>query len=450
MILNKGGYSGLIKPISYSIDIGIVLLLAYYLPIKLFNPILFFGYLGVGWVIISIRNEFYSVQRYAKLPLILTLLFKQFTVFFFLLYAFIGFFKENMISRLVLAEYFVLCLVLVSFFKILLYFLLLQYRESLGGNRRTTVVIGDNKKTNQLIEVFNQRMEFGYHFKRKFNVNGYGFSLRQCFDYIIEHNVDEIYCSVAELKNSQLEEIIAFADNNLKVVKFIPDNKNIFTKRLKYEYYDYIPILSMRDIPLENSINYYLKRAFDIVFSGLVIVLVLSWLTPIIGLLIRLESKGPIFFKQYRNGINSEEFACLKFRSMAVNKDSDKQMATKGDMRITKMGAFIRKTSIDELPQFFNVFWGQMSVVGPRPHMVLHTQVYAQKVNKYMVRHFVKPGITGLAQVRGYRGEIETDADIVNRVKFDIFYLENWTMALDVKIIIQTVLNVFQGEDKAY
>src|SRR5690554_3654134 len=446
----NGGYSGLLKPISYSIDLGIVLLLAYYLPIKLYNPILFFSYLTLGWVVISIRNEFYSVERYAKLPLILTLLFKQFTLFFFLLYAFIGFFKENMISRLVLAEYFILCLLLVSFFKILVYYLLMRYRESLGGNRRTTVVIGDNKKTNQLIEVFQQRMEFGYHFKRKFDVNGYGFSLQQCFNYIIEHNVDEIYCSVAELKNSQLEEIIEFADNNLKTVKFIPDNKHIFTKRLKYEYYDYIPILSMRDIPLENSINYYLKRGFDIIFSGLVIVLVPSWLTPLIGLLIRLESKGPIFFKQYRNGINSEEFACLKFRSMAVNKDSDKQMATKGDMRITKMGAFIRKTSIDELPQFFNVFVGQMSVVGPRPHMVLHTKLYAKKVNKYMVRHFVKPGITGLAQVRGYRGEIETDSDIVNRVKFDIFYLENWTMALDIKIIIQTVLNVFQGEDKAY
>src|SRR5690606_4023941 len=350
--------SRLLKPISYLIDLGVVLLLAYYLPIKLYNPILFFSYLTIGWIVISIRNEFYNVQRYAKLPLILTLLFKQFTVFFFLLYAFIGFFKETLISRLLLAEYFILCLVIVSFFKILLYFLLLQYRESLGGNRRTTVVIGDNKKTNQLIEVFKQRMEFGYDFKRKFDVGGYGFSLQQCFNYIIENNVDEIYCSVAELKNSQLEEIIAFADNNLKVVKFIPDNKNIFTKRLKYEYYDYIPILSMRDIPLDNSINYYLKRTFDIIFSGLVIIFLLSWLTPLIALLIRLESKGPIFFKQFRNGINSEEFACLKFRSMAVNKDSDKQMATKGDMRITKMGAFIRKTSIDELPQFFNVFWG--------------------------------------------------------------------------------------------
>mgnify|MGYP000244624135 CR=1 FL=1 len=161
-----------------------------------------------------------------------------------------------------------------------------------------------------------------------------------------------------ELKNNQLEEIIAFADNNLKVVKFLPDNKNIFTRRLKFEYYDYLPILSLRDIPLDNSINYYLKRAFDIVFSLFVIVFVMSWLTPLVAILIRLESKGPIFFKQYRNGINSSEFPCYKFRSMAVNKDSDKKMATKGDMRITKVGASIRKTSIDELPQFFNVFFG--------------------------------------------------------------------------------------------
>lgn len=451
MLLNKQGrYSGFLRPISYTIDLGLILFLAYYLPIKLYNPILFFGYLTFCWIIISMRNNFYEVERYTKLPLILSLLFRQFVFFFLVLYAFIGFFKENMISRLLLGQYFVLCFLSISFFKILVYYLLQRYREVIGGNRRSTVVIGDNKKTNQLINVFNERLEYGYDFKRKFSVKNYGFSLQGCFEYIIENNIDEIYCSVAELKNDQLEEIIAFADNNLKVVKFLPDNKNIFTRRLKFEYYDYLPILSLRDIPLENSLNYYLKRTFDIVFSLLVIVFVMSWLTPLVGLLIRLESKGPIFFKQYRNGINSSEFPCYKFRSMAVNKDSDKKMATKGDMRITKVGAFIRKTSIDELPQFFNVFFGQMSVVGPRPHMVLHTRKYAKLVDKYMVRHFVKPGITGLAQVRGYRGEIETDSDIVNRVKFDIFYLENWTLALDIKIVIQTVLNVFQGEDKAY
>src|SRR5690606_33348287 len=168
------------------------------------------------------------------------------------------------------------------------------------------------------------------------------------------------------------------------------------------------------------------------------------------AIIIRLESRGPIFFRQKRNGIDNREFYCYKFRSMTPNNEADSFQAGKNDMRVTKIGRFIRRTSIDELPQFYNVLFGNMSVVGPRPHMVKHTHEYAIKVDKYMVRHFVKPGITGLAQVRGYRGEIETDTDIMNRIKFDIFYLENWTMALDIKIIIQTVLNVFKGEDKAY
>ena len=168
------------------------------------------------------------------------------------------------------------------------------------------------------------------------------------------------------------------------------------------------------------------------------------------AIIISLESKGPVFFRQKRNGVDNEEFYCYKFRSMAPNNDADNHMATKNDMRITKVGRFIRKTSIDELPQFYNVLFGSMSVVGPRPHMVKHTSEYATKVNKYMVRHFVKPGITGLAQVRGYRGEIEKDEDILNRTKFDIFYIENWSLFLDLKIIVQTVLNAVSGEEKAY
>ena len=157
-----------------------------------------------------------------------------------------------------------------------------------------------------------------------------------------------------------------------------------------------------------------------------------------------------MFFKQSRNGFNYEEFDCYKFRSMTPNKDAHLYQATKNDMRVTKIGRFIRKTSIDELPQFFNVFFGDMSVVGPRPHMVSHTDMYAQKVDKFMVRHFVKPGITGSAQVSGYRGGIEKDEDIINRVKYDIFYIENWSILLDIKIISQTLLNAIKGEEKAY
>ena len=219
---------------------------------------------------------------------------------------------------------------------------------------------------------------------------------------------------------------------------------------MKFEYYDYIPVLSLRDIPLDDPINAFLKRTFDIFFSLLVIIGLLSWLTPILAILITLESKGPVFFRQTRNGIDNREFYCYKFRSMAPNKNADSIMATKNDMRITKIGKFIRKTSIDELPQFYNVLFGTMSVVGPRPHMVKHTNEYSFKIDKYMVRHFVKPGITGLAQVRGYRGEIEQESDILNRTKFDIFYIENWSMFLDLKIILQTFLNAIRGEDKAY
>ena len=193
-----------------------------------------------------------------------------------------------------------------------------------------------------------------------------------------------------------------------------------------------------------------IKRAFDILFSSIVIVFVLSWLTPLIAILIKLESKGPVFFKQSRNGFNYKEFDCYKFRSMMPNEDAHLYQATRGDIRVTKVGKFIRKTSIDELPQFFNVLFGDMSVVGPRPHMVSHTDMYAKKIDKFMVRHFVKPGITGLAQVSGFRGEVESDIDIIGRVKYDIFYIENWSLLLDLKIIAQTFVNAVKGEDKAY
>jgi len=283
-----------------------------------------------------------------------------------------------------------------------------------------------------------------------FNPKNKTFILKDTFEYILNEGIDEIYCSISEHTNAQIADIVDFADNNLKILKFIPDSKEIYSKKLRYEYYDYIPVLTLRTIPLEDSVNMILKRVFDIVFSSFVIVFVLSWLTPIIALFIKLESKGPVFFKQSRNGFNYKEFDCYKFRSMMPNKDAHLYQATRGDQRITKVGRFIRKTSMDELPQFFNVLFGDMSVVGPRPHMVSHTNMYAKKIDKFMVRHFVKPGITGLAQTSGFRGEVETDIDIIGRVKYDIFYIENWSLILDVKIIIQTFINAVQGEDKAY
>jgi putative colanic acid biosynthesis UDP-glucose lipid carrier transferase len=221
-------------------------------------------------------------------------------------------------------------------------------------------------------------------------------------------------------------------------------------RNLAVEYYGYVPIISLRTIPLDKVINKRIKHLFDVVFSILVILLLLSWLTPLIALLIKMESRGPVFFKQRRNGLNYKEFYCYKFRSMQLNSKADLEQVQRNDPRVTKLGRIIRKFSIDELPQFYNVLLGDMSVVGPRPHMVSHTEMYAKSVDKFMVRHFIKPGITGLAQINGCRGEVENEKDIVNRVKFDIFYLENWSILLDLKIINKTVINTIKGEEKAY
>lgn len=450
MFFKQGRYSGFITPISYGMDLLVVNLFTYFLPINFQNPWLFHSYISLAWIILSFKNEFYVVHRYSKVVVVLRKLFTQFIFFFLILYAYIGFFKQPLMSRLALGKYFLLVFVGVFVLKFLNYILLMQYRSLWKGNIRNVVVIGKSKKANQLIEVFEERKEYGYKFKRQFSTRDQNFDIITCFRYIVNNNIDEIYCSVSELKNDELAAFINFADNNLKTLKFLPDNKNIFSKKLKFEYYDYLPILSLRDIPLHNSLSAVLKRAFDIGFSLVVIFGLLIWLGPILALLIRIESKGPVFFIQRRTGFDNQEFQCFKFRSMAMNDSSDARQAGKNDMRVTKIGRFIRKTSIDEMPQFYNVLFGNMSVVGPRPHMLKHTDEYANRVDKYMLRHFVKPGITGLAQVRGYRGEIEKDSDIQNRIKFDIFYVENWSFFLDLKIIVQTVINAFKGEEKAY
>ena len=450
MDYKKGRYSSLIRPLFGFIDLVIINMAVFYFEINLKSVYAFCLYISICWIIIAVKNHFYEIHRYTRLIKIGPLLFRQIVFFAIALYAYIGFFKQPLMSRLALGDYLLLVFLLISVFKFLTIFLLKKYRSVLGGNIRKVVVIGNNEKTRQLIETFNTRLDFGYKFDAQFSIKDEGFTIENCFDYIIENDIDEIYFSVAELSNNQINKLKDFADNNLRELKFIPDNKEIYSKKLQYEYYNYIPVLSLRVIPLQEPVSQFVKRFFDILFSLFVIVFVLSWLTPILAICIKLESKGPVFFKQSRNGFNYQEFDCYKFRSMTPNKDAHLHQATKGDERITKVGVFIRKTSMDELPQFFNVLFGDMSVVGPRPHMVSHTNMYAQRIDKFMVRHFVKPGITGLAQVSGFRGEVEKDDDIVSRVKYDIFYIENWSLLLDVKIILQTVTNAIKGEEKAY
>ncbi len=449
-LFKQGRYSGYLRPISYIIDLSVINSIAIIYLLSEKNSIIFSIFISMGWVLLSVYSQFYEVYRYTRPISILSLTVKQFILFLLLVFAFSGLYHELDIYPRPIVKYLLLCFLFITIFKFAIYYLLQKYRTSFGGNYRTTVIFGLNKKTIALDNFFNKNPEYGYSHKKTFDFKKKEHSLAECFQYVLAENIDEIYCSISELTNAQIADTVDFADNNLKILKFIPDSKEIYAKRLQYEYYDYIPILTLRNIPLEDSVNTFLKRGFDILFSSFMIVFVLSWLTPIIAILIKLESKGPVFFKQSRNGFNYKEFDCFKFRSMMPNKDAHLYQATRGDDRVTKVGKFIRKTSIDELPQFFNVLFGDMSVVGPRPHMVSHTTMYAKRIDKFMVRHFVKPGITGLAQTSGFRGEVETDKDIIGRVKFDIFYIENWSLLLDMKIIFQTFVNAVKGDDKAY
>lgn len=211
-----------------------------------------------------------------------------------------------------------------------------------------------------------------------------------------------------------------------------------------------VPVLSILEEPLSQFENRLAKRVFDIVFSGLFLCTLFPLIYLVVGIAIKLSSPGPILFKQKRSGKDGKEFWCYKFRSMRVNADSDRLQATEHDPRKTKIGEFIRKTSIDELPQFINVFLGQMSVVGPRPHMLKHTEQYSALINQYMIRHLIKPGVTGWAQVNGYRGETKELWQMKGRVERDVWYLEHWTFLLDLYIIYKTVKNGIMGDPQAY
>jgi len=450
MIFKTGRYSGFLRPISYAIDLIIIHLFASLFFTEKFQYLYYIIFVSLAWIILSLRSNFYEIYRFTHGAKILTLLIRQGIVFMLLVFAFFGFFREVDIAPLAIVKYTLIVMGCITVVKFSVFFLLKKYRKLLGGNVRNVVIIGLNQKTEQLRKFFLDKPEYGYKLKMTFDINKPGANLKDCFKYILTNEIDEIYTSIGELKNNEISEIIEFADNNLKVLKFLPDNKEIYTKRLDYSYYGYLPILSLRKIPMDEPFNKFIKRGFDILLSLFVIVGILSWLTPILGLIIKLESKGPVFFKQKRNGLDYEEFYCYKFRSMKPNPLAHFNQVSKDDIRITKVGKIIRKTSMDELPQFINVLKGDMSVVGPRPHMVSHTHMYAERIDKFMVRHFIKPGITGLAQVSGFRGEVETDNDIINRVKYDIFYLENWSLFMDIKIVFKTIFNALKGEEKAY
>ncbi|HEX9981543.1 MAG TPA: undecaprenyl-phosphate glucose phosphotransferase [Flavobacterium sp.] len=449
-----GRYSKYIRPINVCIDLSVITIVSFYQFAELnLNTGTYLSYQALCWILIAYFIKFYSVYRFTTLVEILSKLVKQSVIFLLVVIAFFPFSKQSIFSGRAIAVFMVISICLITTAKFLLFYYLKKYRIVTGSNFRNAVIIGYTPEAIRLKELFMTRNDYGYRFLAFFSdkktnphIQGRVDDIKQ---FVLDHKVDEIYCSLNEISNEQLKDLVDFADENNRAIKFIPDTKEIFSKNLKIDYYEFFPVLSLRKTTLHDPVTQVMKRTFDIMFSLFVMVFLLSWLVPILALLIKIESKGPVFFKQGRPGINEKEFFCYKFRSMKINKTTEKE-ASKNDPRVTRIGRIMRKTSIDEMPQFLNVLLGDMSVVGPRPHLWSQNKAYGNRIKKYMVRHYVKPGITGLAQVRGYRGEIETDEDMINRIKFDVFYIENWSVFLDLKIIVQTVINIFRGEEKAY
>jgi len=264
----------------------------------------------------------------------------------------------------------------------------------------------------------------------------------------VNSGAQEVFVCLDTDRMGDMTELIKEGEKQCVRLKFVPNFE--MEKNLKFDHRGNFLVLCPRTEPLEAIENRFKKRVFDIVVSLGIIVFIFSWLYPILAIIIKLQSRGPVIFKQLRSGRDNKPFWCYKFRSMRTDHNSEHRQASLNDDRITPIGRFMRKTSLDELPQFFNVLFGYMSIIGPRPHMLAHTEQYSKIIDKYMVRQFLKPGISGWAQINGYRGETRDTRLMEKRVEHDIWYMENWSLMLDIKILFFTIINIFRGEANAY
>lgn len=334
----------------------------------------------------------------------------------------------------------------------------------MGRNRRTALFIGSD---NALLPVYRQLandLTMGY------NIIGYYADNEistESVDNVLEHKgnlsdleklmsknerlgIDEIYCSLCEDREELIRSIMNYCDKNVIHFYYVPPFTHTFGFNLTMERIGSLVVFTNYETPLILMSNRIIKRTFDIVVS-LMVCIVLLFIIPVVAIIIKIQSPGgPIFFRQKRTGFGGKDFMCYKFRSMHVNVDADKLQATEHDPRKFAFGNLMRMSNIDELPQFYNVLRGDMSIVGPRPHMLYHTEMYSALIDKYMVRHFAKPGITGWAQVTGFRGETKELWQMEGRVRKDIWYIENWTFWLDLAIIFKTAKQIIVHDKYAY
>lgn len=364
--------------------------------------------------------------------------------FTFISVAFFFFVIPEKTQRSFFLEY----VLLFYFVKINYYWLFslhLNNRRRKGFHTSRALIIGLNNTTHHLRKLIDSNPILGFQFvgfvssqtKKDEDIIG---SPDELIKMIEQHQIQMLFISQShfiEVQNAK--RYLEICNKKGIRIRVIPENQNRIKNGLNLETIGNLKVINPQEIPLDDILARLIKRIFDMTFSISFLILISTWLFPIIAILIKLNSRGPIFFIQERTGINNKIFKCYKFRTMYVNQMANHLQATLNDKRITALGTFMRKTNIDEFPQFINILLGHMSVTGPRPHMLKHTDIYSELIGHYMIRQYVKPGLTGWAQVNGLRGETNELWKMEKRVEYDMNYIENWSFLWDLKIIIKTI-----------
>ena len=365
----------------------------------------------------------------------------------------------TMLSLAGMVIYWTGLIICLSLYRLAVRGIVMAYRSN-DRHTHKVVLVGSTDNNQQLYREMSETPAYGYKVMGYFDDQPNPNFNNRC-DYLgkpesvkeyltMHHDIHELYCCLPSSRQETILDIIHFCNNNLVHFYSVPNVSNYLHNRMYLNMLGNVPFLSLHNDPLMKIENRVIKRTFDVVVSALFLCTLFPIILVFVAIMTKLTMPGPLFFRQKRTGIDGKDFYCIKFRSMKVNSDADRLQATKDDPRKTWWGDIMRKTNIDEFPQFWNVLKGEMSIVGPRPHMLKHTEEYSKLIDKYMMRHFVKPGITGWSQVTGFRGETKELSQMEGRVQGDIWYIEHWNFWLDIYIMYKTVANVIQGDKAAY
>ncbi|WP_292009608.1 exopolysaccharide biosynthesis polyprenyl glycosylphosphotransferase [Chryseobacterium sp.] len=450
-------YSRYLKLIIISLDLGVIASVFIFFFItrnknlayneetwyqNIFSLILLFLF----WILLSGRTKIYNITRNLTYTLFLERLLIHSLIFI------LGVFLIGKVSRNVffnsdiyrLGTYLVFFIFLI---KSTVYFII-KYFRSLGINHRNVMFLNENNSTEILKNILEDRKDYGY---KIFTYNHLEIDNEILVEFWKKNGIHTLYLPIENNFTKKTEnEIFQLAEDNKVHITLIPNITQSDFFLYDLDYIQTHPVLNQARYPQDYYFNFLLKRTFDIIFSFFILVFICSWLFPVIAIFIKISSKGPVFFLQKRYGFHEEVFTCIKFRTMIVNEDSAKKTTSENDSRITRIGNYLRKTSLDEMPQFINVLKGDMSVVGPRPHMLAVDDYYKPKIGRYSLRSMVSPGITGLAQVSGLRGDSgNVEIEMNKRILADAFYVRNWSFVLDLVIILKTILLVISGDKKA-